>query len=83
MLCILCVRPAVHIASNLYAIPNGLIATDLCLACALRYFASGSPLDILAKYGISHTEVLESIWYIVEALNKHLDFEIRYPTGNC
>jgi hypothetical protein len=37
----------------------------------------------LAKYGISHTEVLESIWYIVEALNKHLDFEIRYPTGNC
>eukprot|EP00956_Cyclotella_meneghiniana_P010394 scaffold14401_cov58-Cyclotella_meneghiniana.AAC.17 len=35
-------------------IPNGEIDSEVCLACALRYFAGGSPYDIMAKYGVSY-----------------------------
>jgi hypothetical protein len=51
------------------------------LACALRYFAGGSPYDIMAKYGISHASVLESIWVVVEAVNSYDEFVIEYPAS--
>ncbi len=47
---------------------NGPVSTCVRLACALRYFAGGSPYDIMAKYGISHASVLESIWAVIEAV---------------
>lgn len=60
-------------------IRNGPIATSVRLACALRYFAGGSPYDIMVSYGISYSEVLKSVWITVEAVNKCPTFTISYP----
>jgi hypothetical protein len=49
------------------------------LACALRYFAGGSPYDIMTNYGISHSEMLDSVWYVVDAVNRTNGFDIVYP----
>jgi hypothetical protein len=61
-------------------IHNGRISTSVRLACALRYFASGSPYDIMVKYGISHTDVMDSVWYVVHAVNTTSEFKIKYPS---
>ena len=61
-------------------VPNGTrIPTSIRLGCALRYFAGGSPYDLMVSYGISHTEMLNSIWLVVEAINTYEDFFIQYP----
>jgi hypothetical protein len=65
-----------------YSLPpvtNGPITTSVRLACAIRFFAGGSPYDIMGKYGISHTEMMESVWYVVEAVNTFAEFAIKYP----
>ena len=36
---------------------NGRITTEICLACALRYFAGGSYLDITLSHGIGKTDL--------------------------
>ena len=48
---------------------NGSITPAMQLEAALRYFAGGSPLNIIISFGISHTEVLESWKYVVDAVN--------------
>ena len=58
---------------------NGRITTDVRLTCALRWFAGGAAYDIMTTYGIGHTDVLNSIWYVVEAVNRHPRFNIVYP----
>ena len=63
-------------------IPNGRISTDVRLGCALRYFAGGSPYDIMSKYGVSHTELMNSVWYAVEATNKKQQWYIEYPQNH-
>ena len=60
-------------------IPNGPISTSVRLACALRYFAGGSPYDIAVKYGIGYSSMLDCVWHVVDAINKHKDFFISYP----
>ncbi len=50
------------------------------LACALRYFAGGLLYDIMAKYGISHTDVMDSVWYVVHAVNTTSELNIEYPS---
>ncbi|KAL3768216.1 hypothetical protein ACHAWU_001906 [Discostella pseudostelligera] len=62
--------------------PNGKISNDTRLACALRYFAGGSPGDILSTYRISLTEVLFSVWGVVEAVNQFEEFHISYPASH-
>jgi hypothetical protein len=59
--------------------PNGMISTSVRLACALRYYAGGSVYDIMSSYSISHTELFESVWYVVDAINKTTSFDIKYP----
>ena len=59
--------------------PNGKISSDVWLACALRYFSGGSPYDIMVKYGVSHTEMLNSVWYVVEVVNQKKEWYINYP----
>jgi hypothetical protein len=63
-------------------VPNGKIPSSVRLGCALRYFGGGSPYDLMALFGISHTEVLSSVWMIVEAVNKHESFFIEYPSDH-
>jgi hypothetical protein len=61
-------------------IHNGRISTSVRLACVLRYFAGGSPYDFMVKYGISHTNVKDSVWYVVHAVNTASEFKIEYPS---
>jgi hypothetical protein len=56
---------------------NGQISPDVRLACAIRWFAGGSPYDIMTTYGIGHTDTMNSVWYVVDAINKHP------PLYNC
>ena len=65
--------------NNKAPVPNGRIDTTIRLACAIRYFAGGSPYDIQCTAGVSNSEVLDSVWYVVEAINQLDDFNIHYP----
>ena len=60
-------------------VPNGHISPDVRLACAIRWFAGGSPYDLLTTFGISHTEGINSYWYVIDAVNRHPKFTIKYP----
>lgn len=60
-------------------LPNGAILPEVRLACALRWFAGGSVYDIMTTYGIGHTDVLSSCWYVVDAINRHPNMNIMYP----
>jgi hypothetical protein len=64
---------------KLLSIQNGQVLTSVCLACALRYFAGGSPYNLVKVYGISHTDVMDSVWHVVEAVNNCSKFAIAYP----
>jgi hypothetical protein len=64
-------------------VPNGVrILSSVCLGCALRYFAGGSPYDLMVKFGILHTEVLDCVWFVVQAINKLKQFFIEYPADH-
>jgi hypothetical protein len=78
-------RPAGHRYNPLPPpIPNGAIPTSVRLASSLRYFSGGSPYHIMPQYGLSHTEVLDSVWYVVESTNKveAWYWYITYPTDH-
>lgn len=66
---------------SLPPIPNGEIPSNVRLGAAIRYFAGGSPYDIMCVFGISYSEVLTSVWIVVEAIHKCPQFEISYPEG--
>jgi hypothetical protein len=36
----------------------------------------------MTTYGISHTDTISSYRYVVDAINKHPAFVIRYPTDH-
>ena len=60
-------------------IPNGSISPSIRLGAAIRYFAGGSPYDIVCVFGISYSEVMNSVWIAVEAINNCPQFKIAYP----
>ena len=65
-----------------YSLPpirNGPISPSICLGAALRYFAGGSPYDIMLAFGVRYSEMLTSVWIVVDAINKCPQFEIAYP----
>jgi hypothetical protein len=35
----------------------------------------------MGKYGVSHTAVLDSVWSVVEGVNKLPEFHIKYPSS--
>ena len=49
------------------------------LACALCYFVGGSTYNLMGKHGLSHTKVLESVWHVMESINKLPEFHFGYP----
>jgi len=59
---------------------NGPIDYTVRLACAIRILAGGSFYDVAPLYGISAAEVRRGFWFVVEAVNKHPDFLIAFPT---
>jgi hypothetical protein len=62
-------------------IQNGRISTIVRLAYALHYFAGGSPFDLVGVYGISHTDVMDSVWNVVDAVNNCSKLAIAYPSS--
>ena len=57
-------------------IPNGPIYHNIRLGAAIRYFAGGSPYDIVCMFGISYEQVMTSMWIVVEAINICPQFDI-------
>lgn len=61
--------------------PNGDITMPTCLAMALRYFCGGDPKDIGHTHGVSNTtEVMKSVWYVVDAVNATPSLDIKFPS---
>ena len=58
---------------------NGIISLALHLSAALRYFARGSPYDISLSHGMSHTKVYESVWIVIDAVNKCDALSFSFP----
>ena len=56
--------------NNSSFICNGNISTEICLACALCYFAGGSYLNITMSHAIGVTYFYLSIWAVVDATNQ-------------
>jgi hypothetical protein len=66
-----------------YSLPpirNGPISPSIRLGAALRYFAGGSGYDIMMVFSVAYSEVLTSVWIVVDAINKCPQFEIEYPS---
>ena len=38
--------------------------------------------DIMPTFGIGHTDVINSCWYVVDAINSHPAFKIEYPADH-
>lgn len=75
-------RPYMIKRNHAMALTNGPILPSVRLACTLRYFAGGSSYDIAMSFGISNSEVLESVWEIVDAIHKYPEFEMQYPSSH-
>ena len=52
-----------------------LVMPEVKLAMALRFLAGGSPLDLKLIYHVSTSFVYDSIWLVVDAVNKKLKME--------
>ena len=62
---------------------NGRITTEICLACALRYFAGSKYLDITLSHGIGKTDLYRSIWAVVHATNACTSSQFSFPTTSA
>ena len=58
---------------------NGIIPKTSRLSMALRWFAGGAIWDIEIVHGVSVSEVYESIWIIVEAVNACSSLRLEFP----
>ena len=67
---------------NYRYVPNGPITPSVRLACALRYFAGGSPYDIMTLYCIGYPDVMNSVWFVIDAINAHSEVRISYPADH-
>lgn len=73
-------KAATNRASN--GARNGVISSSARLSVALRYFAGGSAYDIALVHGISHTEVFNSVWKVVDAVNACRELAIEFPSDH-
>ena len=62
---------------------NGRITTEIRLACALRYFAGGSYLDITLSHGIGKTDLYRSIWAVIHATNACTTLQFSFLTTSA
>ena len=61
---------------------NGRIPQSLQVAIALRFFASGCAYDLSALWGVSHTEVFNSVDFLVDAINRSKNFKLEFPSAH-
>ena len=57
-----------------------LISTQIRLSIALRYFAGGSPYDIMLNHGVSYKSIYISVWGVVDAVNSTKDLQFSFPS---
>ena len=62
--------------------PNGRISPDVRLACAICWFAGGFAYDFMTTYGIGHSDTINNCWFVVDAISRHLRFDIAYPANH-
>jgi hypothetical protein len=63
--------------------PNGDVTNATRLAMALRYFSGGDPQDIGHTHGVNNNAVvMQSVWYVVDAVNTTKQLDIRFPTSH-
>ena len=62
--------------------PNGRIHPTVRLACALRMYAGGDAVDIALAYGISKTEVHNSVDNIIDSVNLTDSISICFPASH-
>jgi len=63
--------------------PNGDISVATRLAMALRYFCGGDPKDIGLTHGVNNTtEVMKSVWNVVDAVNATSSMDIKFPKSH-
>ena len=65
--------------NNSFFICNGNISTEICLACALHYFAGGSYLDITMSHAIGVTDFYLSISAVMDATNQCPLLKFKFP----
>ena len=58
---------------------NGIIPYATRVAVTLRYFAGGDPYDLAPLWGISNTEVFNSVDDVTDAINSCKDLKLEYP----
>ena len=56
-----------------------IISTKIRLSIAIRYFAGGSPYDIMLVHGVSHKSVFTSIWGVIDAVNSCEKLAFHFP----
>jgi hypothetical protein len=39
-------------------------------------------MDIALVHGVSHSEVFDSLWKVVDAINQHPELAIKFPTSH-
>ena len=59
---------------------NGRIHLSLRLSIAIRFFAGGSPYDLMLTHGVGYNDVYHSIWQIIDTINSSPGFSISFPT---
>ena len=57
-----------------------LISSKIRLSIALRYFAGGSPYDIMLTHGVSYCSVFSSVWGVVDAVNSTEGLAFYFPS---
>ena len=61
---------------------SGLIPFEIRVSAALRHFAGVRPEDICLAHGISHTEVFNSVWIVVDAVNSCKELAFSHPSSH-
>jgi len=61
---------------------NGAVSGELRSSAAIRHFARGSSDDICLVHGASHSEVFNSVWKIVDAVNLCDELAFKCPASH-
>ena len=56
-----------------------LITSQIRLSIANRFFAGGSPYDIILTHGVSYASIFISIWCVVHCVNRCLELLFSFP----
>jgi hypothetical protein len=58
-----------------------LIKTKIRLIIVICFFSAGPCLyDLVIIHGVSYVSVFNSVWGVVDVINKNTDLKFRFPT---